>query len=327
MIPARPLNEAYQAGFFMSIKRPYNKPPLSIQEQINLLEKRGIYIKDRALAEHYLQFIGYYRLSGYAHYFKVNDDQYLKGTTFEQILDHYIFDRKLRILLFDIIERIEVALRSAITNVMSMRHGAFWFTKEGLFVTHKGSRKIDIDFSIIKPIREATIENKNKPPFLEHYYKTYSSPNLPPSWVIMETLSIGLVSKIFSLLIVEERKEISSLFKLKEHHLVSWMRALTYTRNLCAHHSRVWNRTFTLKVEADKKYPFCREGIFHQGKFYAQAVVIAILLKKISPENHWESHIKDLISSYSHPYAQDMGFPNDWNGFHMGVLRKNPQKC
>ena len=131
----------------------------------------------------------------------------------------------------------------------------------------------------------------------------------------MEALSMGVVSRIFSLLIVEERKSIASFFNTKERHLVSWMRSLTYTRNLCAHHARVWNRVFTLKVESDKRYAVCRDELFHKGKLYSQAVVIAILLSVIAPNNHFEEHIKELLNSYSHAYRKDMGFPENWNGF------------
>jgi abortive infection bacteriophage resistance protein len=309
--------EAYQASFFMTIRQPFTKPPLPIKDQITLLQSRGIQISDKEMASHYLQSIGYFRLSGYAHYFRTKEDKYREGTSFEAIMDHYIFDRKLRMLLFDSIERIEVALRSFITSVMTERHGAFWFTKEELFVTNIGSRELNGFKIVSQAIQEATIEQKNKDTFLKHYYDTYSLPELPPSWVVMETLSMGVVSRVFSLLQVEERKAIADLFKTKERHLVSWMRSLTYTRNLCAHHARVWNRVFTLKVEADKRYAICREESFQSGKLYSHTAVISILLKVISPDNNWEQHIKDLFLTFTHKYAQDMGFPAGWNGFNL----------
>ena len=307
--------EAYQASFFMTIKKKFNKPPLSIQDQIDLMRSRGIIIDNKELATHYLEFIGYYRLSGYTHYFKTKEDRYRQGTTFEQVLEHYIFDRKLRILLFDAIERIEVALRSIITSAMTPKYGAFWYNKPDIFIQNIGNKPISGHEIALQSIRESTVEQRNKDTFLKHYYDSYDYPELPPSWMVMETLSMGVVSRIFSLLIVEERKSIASFFNTKERHLVSWMRSLTYTRNLCAHHARVWNRVFTLKVESDKRYAVCRDELFHKGKLYSQAVVIAILLSVIAPNNHFEEHIKELLNSYNHTYRKDMGFPENWNGF------------
>jgi abortive infection bacteriophage resistance protein len=309
--------EAYQASFFMTKKQNFNKPTLTIQEQISLLESRGMRIDNQNLATQSLRFIGYYRLSGYAHYFRSKNDQYREGTTFEAVLQHYTFDRKLRILLFDAIEHIEVALRNIITLVMTEHYGAFWFRKNSLFIKHIGKKPINGAKLVLQSIREATIEHKNKDVFLRHYYDTYATPDLPPSWIMMETLSMGAVSKMFSLLIVEERKRIAAILQIKERHLLSWMRSLTYIRNLCAHHARIWNRVSTVKVEADKRYAICRAESFQQGKLYSQAAVIAILLEVIDPDNLWEQNLKELLSSFSHPYANDMGFPENWDGFNL----------
>lgn len=302
--------EAHQASFFMVIRKQFNKPTLSIQEQIDLLKARGIIINNEELATHYLEFIGYYRLSAY---FKFENNKYHPRIIFEEILEHYIFDRKLRMLLFDAIERIEIALRSVITNTMTSKHGAFWYNKAKIYAT-KPSNSYQ---SVLQVIRAATIEQKNKDTFIKHYYDTYNAPELPPSWMLMETLSMGNVSRILSLLVVEERKRISNFFKVKERHLVSWMRALTYTRNLCAHHARIWNRVFTLKVEADKRYDICRDSFFHKGKLYSQVVVIAILLSVIAPNNHFEQHIKELLNDHDHDhnYKLSMGFPETWDSF------------
>ena len=122
-------------------KRHFNKPPTTIKQQIALLKSNGIQIQSENLATHYLQFIGYYRLLGYMRSFRTHNKIYTKGSTFEDVVDHYIFDKKVRILLFDAIEPIEVAIRSAITSVMTEHYGAFWFTKKKLFVSHIGTKQ------------------------------------------------------------------------------------------------------------------------------------------------------------------------------------------
>ena len=111
---------------------PFNKPPLSLPDQLTLLVARGLTVNDAADATHYLTHIGYYRFSGYALPFQVGgtgSDQhnFKPGVTFDNILDRYIFDRKLRLLVMDAVERIEISIRAALSNTIAARHGAHWY--------------------------------------------------------------------------------------------------------------------------------------------------------------------------------------------------------
>ena len=115
------------AGIFMSNghKQNYCKPALTIEQQIDLLVSRGLTIPDRDKALHYLNYIGYHRLSGYFLTFQQNapgveSHSFKKGVTFKDILDIYIFDRELRLLVMDAIERIEVAFRACISNTIQL---------------------------------------------------------------------------------------------------------------------------------------------------------------------------------------------------------------
>ncbi len=105
----------------------YTKPALTVDQQITLLESRGLTVKDIDKAQHYLQFINYYRLSGYSICFEQLDNgkrshQFNPGTTFDDILALYNFDRHLRIHVMDAIERIEVAIRTQICLQMAVTH-------------------------------------------------------------------------------------------------------------------------------------------------------------------------------------------------------------
>jgi abortive infection bacteriophage resistance protein len=81
-----------------------------VQDQIKLLKNRGLEIPDEAKAERYLLNISYYRLSGYMYPFLKDKKQHLykKGSTFDDILNLYRFDRELRLMIFSAIEKIEV---------------------------------------------------------------------------------------------------------------------------------------------------------------------------------------------------------------------------
>ena len=93
----------------------YNKPPIDIPSQIALLKSRGLAFRDKNKAAHYLSNISYYRLRAYTYPFQEdteNDHSFKEGIFFEDIIELYVFDRKLRILVFDAIEKIEIALRT-----------------------------------------------------------------------------------------------------------------------------------------------------------------------------------------------------------------------
>lgn len=99
------------AGFLLDSpmkNKSFTKLPTSIEEQIHLLRSRDLIINNEAQANHYLTYISYYRFCGYGIEFKDispgSGDNYRQGTTFEDILNCYVFDRKLRLLVIDAIE-------------------------------------------------------------------------------------------------------------------------------------------------------------------------------------------------------------------------------
>ena len=307
------------AGFlYLQIMNIYNKIPLTLDEQIALLESRGLVIKNKQEARHYLQYISYYRLSGYAQAFQAfpSDSEgltYQGDATFEQVLDAYIFDRKLRLHVIDAIERIEVAIRTVMTNELALKYGPHWYLKEELFVSH--FKHADFIQSIYKETSyhspQNSIKRKKREPFLEDYFKRYQDPELPPVWMIAEILSLGSWSTLFAHLASrEDQKSICMSFNLNYIVLTSWLHSLTYLRNLCAHHCRLWNRTFTLKPIIAKQY---QPYLIENNRFSAQAAVLKILLDVIAPQNHWGTDLITLISSHKSIQPAQMGFSLNWN--------------
>ena len=125
------------AGFLLPMK--FTKPAIPLDDQIALLRSRGLTIADEGRARHYLRFVGYYRLAGYALPYQVNynadgSHRFLDGVSFEDILDLYVFDRKLRLAVMDAVERIEVAFRAQFSQTMSELHGPHWFMDTAHFV-------------------------------------------------------------------------------------------------------------------------------------------------------------------------------------------------
>jgi len=226
---------------FMSNKTIFNKSALPIAEQIDLLKHRNLTISDDKQAHHFLETIGYYRLTAYFKPFMLdpnNADQGFKpGTYFSHILDLYVFDRELRLLVTDALERIEVALRATLSNVMSIQHGPHWYLEPDLFSN---------PYQYQAFLQEATEHlSRSKEAFIQAYYQSHHNPKHPPSWMVMECLSFGTVSKMYANIKHRTlRKQVGDKLGQFSEVIKSWMKALTYTRNICAHHARLWDRFF-----------------------------------------------------------------------------------
>ena len=117
----------------------FAKPALPHQQLLQLWSDRGLIIPDPARAERYLRHIGYYRLSPYTIPYQVKrgreSHEFRDNTSFDQVLDLYVFDRQLRLVVLDAVERVEVAVRALVTDVMSEHAGPHWYTDPGNFIS------------------------------------------------------------------------------------------------------------------------------------------------------------------------------------------------
>lgn len=298
------------AGFLLPMK--FTKPAVDLNAQIALLRERGLKIADDAHAQHYLRFIGYYRLAGYALPFQVDHNadgqhRFLDGACFDDILDLYVFDRKLRLLVMDAVERIEVAFRSQFSQAMSEMHGPHWFMEARHFQPHYDHA----DF-IRRVKKEVGHEDKRaavRQTFIRHYYEKYGDPELPPSWMVFEVLSFGTVSLAYKRLSRQNQKSVARPFGLAGEVLSSWLHSLSYLRNLAAHHQRLWNRVYTIKPIQAKRYA---DDLQNGARFYAQAVTTEVLLKIVSPDTHWRERLCELFAEHPKVAISRLGFPADW---------------
>lgn len=159
---------------------------------MSLLQSRGLYVEDGERAENYLRRIGYYRFSAYLYPLLSTPKEnhvFKSGTTFNQALDMYRFDRHLRLLMFNDIEKIEIAVRSAIVNITSRETcNPFWMTDPSCFYD-AGT------FEKTKQLIDAELA-KSREDFIKHFRDTYSDP-YPLSWMLAEILPLGVLTKIF----------------------------------------------------------------------------------------------------------------------------------
>lgn len=244
---------------------------------------------------------------------RANDPEhtFLPGITFDQIHDLYVFDRELRLIVFDIIERIEVGLRTQIIYQFSMAHGAWWFENTNLFRDHNAFERClqDIDREV----------DRSHEVFIRHYKREYTSPARPPAWMSMEVTSMGTLSKTYqNLKRGPAKKAVATHFGLQNPGILeSWMQSLTYVRNLCAHHSRFWNRILTIRPTLPVSpsvttRPWLAQTAVANDRAYAFLSCMIYLLKVVAPTTQVPQRIKDLLAKFPSTDARKMGFPPQW---------------
>lgn len=169
----------------------YAKQPIALSQQLKLLEQRGLIIQNEETALSQLQSISYFRLASYWHSMEVpNSDKhrFLPDSNFDDVIELYQFDKKLRTLVFASIQDIEIALRTRIIQWFSLKYGAFWFMDVRLF------KDEGIFANCLENIQKEV--NRSNEDFLKEHFKKYNDPSLPPVWKTMEVISFGTLSKL-----------------------------------------------------------------------------------------------------------------------------------
>jgi len=292
------------------MKVNYSKTCTPPYDLIRLLKNRGLSIPDEERAVSYLNNIGYFRLSAY--YYPLlqnpkNDRVFKTGSTFNMILDMYRFDRKLRILLFNEIEKIEVAFRSAMSNWVSDKIGdIFWMTAPKHF---NNSSFFSKRLAIIESEFEKSDED-----FILHFRNNYSNP-YPPAWMIAEIIPFGVLCKTFNDLKYKSiQKKIANYFALPLPVFSSWTISLVSLRNLCGHHNRTWNKEIQINSHNlnHPVYPWINPATTDMRRIYFRICIIKYLLFTVSPNNTFTQKLLSLLADYPTIDIRAMGFPVDW---------------
>lgn len=289
----------------------YTKKPFSIPKQIACLKERGLSFNDEPQAAHFLSNISYYRLRAYTYPFQDNTDpnhSFNKEISFEEVIQLYVFDRKLRLFVFNAIEKIEIALRTKITYEFSLEHGSHWHENSNMY---RNNYFFNTNINSLYDEVERSAET-----FISHYLEKYSEPAFPPAWMSLEIVSLGLLSKLFSNLKNGPiKKKVAFEFGLPNPIILeSWMHSFASLRNICAHHSRLWNRRFTIvpKIPYNTRFPFLKNREIFDNKLYAILSCINYITRIISPNSNFVADLKKLINIYPLIDQKEMGFPKDW---------------
>ncbi len=291
----------------------YNKPKLTIAEQIALLKSRGLQIVPTDNAEHILGNIGYYQLAEYWQPNEAPDSnkRFKPGSTFSDAIGLYNFDRKLRAVLFDILGRIETSLRSKMMYHLSLEHGPWWFEDADLFFD-----KDDHDHALY--IIRGAVKRASSTLIKTHLEKYQKDEHLPPAWKTLELVSLTTLARMYENLDNGRNKSknlIAGEWGLESHTIVtSWLQSISLIRNMCAHYERCWNRHLPADISIPAQLP---DGwVAHlpadRSKLYLHLCCVKYILNRVHPENSFTRSLQNLFLEYPRLDTGLMGFEKGW---------------
>lgn len=294
----------------MTFKADYPKKVISFDKQIQLLQNRGLIIENTELVKEYLRNISYFRLQGFWWEFQIDKEnhQFIEGTSFEQIIKLYTFDRKLRLILFDALERIEIALRTKLVYYPSIELDQWWFENESNFFSTKfhneSLKEIDKELSRTKEV------------FIKSHYNKYGNKHRPPAYKTLEVISFGCLSKLYSNLKNEiiAKERVAKELNLPNHNfLKSWLQSFNTIRNIIAHHSRIWNRNidFAPKFLHKTEFDFIEKPENEHSMYHCISCILYVL-NKVSKGHSLKEKLINLLEENNFIELKEMGFPDNW---------------
>lgn len=305
-------------------KKIFTKPQMSVADLIAQWKSRGLIISDEDRTARYLNYINYYRFSVYTIPFQIENDPthtFLNDVHFDDILETYVFDRELRLLVLDALERIEVALKSQICNLMCAEtNDPFWIFEESHFFNKKNHQYLLSKLQ--DKISNESSESKTnifKTP-IQHFKDTYTNPN-PPVWMAFEVLTFGQISHLYRNLKNNNiQKAIATNLGLNAPLLRSWVLSLSDIRNIVAHHSRLWNRVLgtSLAIPRSNNFNWVKDTSQYNNqeitrRIYGILVALQVILYQISPSSKWAKRLKSLLEKYPNISHKAMRIPEDWD--------------
>jgi abortive infection bacteriophage resistance protein len=282
----------------------YTKAPFTYQQQLELLESRGLTIGDSQEAVKFLKQVNYYRFSAYCVPFQNPRDTFSPGTTFEKIIELYRMDEDLRIAVFAALTPVEIFLRTRIAYKLSHKYGTFAHHYLSIYQDEDEGKEW------LAELEEAVSDSKEQ--FVQHYRDKYSNYPQLPLWMAIEIISLGSLSRFFSFLTLENRELVCTILEINHIVLKSWLHTITYLRNICAHHGRLWSRVFSILPLIPDKNKEWQDIHFNNQKLFATIAILEWICRKADlPLCEIEPvfEVMDKISGLDPRFSSWMGVP------------------
>ncbi len=280
---------------------PAVKSPKTYEEQLEKIKEKGFIVDNEKDCIDFLHRANYYRLSAYFLPFKKKDGTYFKDINFRRIQQIYDFDVRMRAVLFDCLEEIELYLRTQLSYEMAHKYGALGYLNPDNFSEDHNDERF-------KKHLKRCIEENERSLVVKHHKEKYDGQF--PLWVIIEFFSMGMLSYFYADLKTPDQKHLAKImYSTNPACLKSWLRCITDLRNLCAHSARLYAWIFTATPKTEKRMTYNLDKTL-----FSQIMV----LKELYPvKNRWNSKVAAEIAALVDEYSDDIslrhiGFPENW---------------
>lgn len=277
------------------------KPATTLDQQLQKLRNRNCFIADPVFCKDVLQWVNYYRFTAYFLPFRQKDGNYINGTSFHRVYRIYEFDRKMRQILFSMIEQIEIYLRSQISYYHGHKYGPVGYMDAANYSNKHNHLKFE------ERIHTEINHNRNVL-FVKHHIQNYGGQF--PVWVITELFPFGMLSYFYADMKRSDKKDLATrLYKTTPKNLDSWLRCCTDLRNICAHYGRLYYRVFSAIPATPKGSDITL------GRTLFDNILV---LKFLYPDrNRWNSEFLPAVTALMDEYNGDIdlshiGFSDDW---------------
>jgi abortive infection bacteriophage resistance protein len=264
---------------------------------------------DPVVMKRRLAAVNYYRLSAYWHTFRRDGgDAFVDGTDFEVVWGRYVFDRQLRLIVMDAIERFEVAVRAELAYALAHEGGAFGWAEGPNPVWRDPGRRQAFREHVAKAVRQAEKED-----FVRHFDKKYGDTHsVLPVWVLVEVLSFGDLVSCFKGSSPRVRRQVAGFFGVADVVLDSWLLTLNLVRNLCAHHGRLWNRVLGVKPKIPRDRAWKEPVEVTQDRMFGVLTLLAYVKRRLAPGSRWSGRVRAHLDQPGVVPLAQMGFPASW---------------
>lgn len=286
----------------------YEKQPKTFAEQADRLLARGLHANRDQLIRR-LQVTSYYRLTGYLHPFRVTGtDYYQPGTSLEQVWNICIFDQRLRTLVLDAIEAIEVHVRTQLAYHFAHTYDPFAYTDDRCF-----PNLMPDQFTYWqRKLEEQTDRSlKSREEFVTHFFEKYGDEHRRlPIWALVELMDFGATLTFFRGINDDLKKRIAAEIGQPDRVVMSWLLALNTVRNRCAHHLRLynWELGTPVLVPQRNKFPQWHDPRLPNKRIGIILTICRVWLSHLSPTEHWSARIRALFAEFPDQPTAAMGF-------------------
>lgn len=294
----------------------------NLDEQIEILKSKGLIINDIAKAKEVLMRENYFFISGYRHLFMKNDNMFISGTKFEELYAMFLFDRKIRNIMFKFILVVENNLKSIISYELSRKYGY----KEKDYLNPKNFTQNNIKArqvrDVLNKMKRQIRVNGHKHTATMHYIDNYG---YIPMWILVKVLSLGIISELYNILKSEDKLDVAEIYKIDAETLGIYISLLANFRNICAHEDILYDYRTQRRIPDTKYHESLGidkyEDEYRYGKNDLFALIIILkqmlseeefhdLVGEISYEVDYLDGIVDTVSLNS--ILNRIGFPDNW---------------